>query len=103
MKHVPELIGCFSDLMKHVLISVSCLSLCMRAKLLDTDSSENGDSKADYEEYRPSSNECTHNGTLPTYSSLDRMCPLLSSPLLPSPLLSAPLLHSSPLSTPLFS
>ncbi|XP_031440521.1 mitogen-activated protein kinase kinase kinase 11 [Clupea harengus] len=38
-------------------------SLCMRAKLLDTDSSENGDSKADYEEYRPSSHECTHNGS----------------------------------------
>ncbi|KAL2079093.1 hypothetical protein ACEWY4_024837 [Coilia grayii] len=38
-------------------------SLCMRAKLLGTDSSENGDSKADFEEYRPPSPDSAHNGS----------------------------------------
>ncbi|XP_030636450.1 mitogen-activated protein kinase kinase kinase 11 [Chanos chanos] len=38
-------------------------SLSMRAKLLELDSNENGDSKADFEEYRPSSPEPTQNGS----------------------------------------
>lgn len=34
----------------------------MRAKLLDMDSNENDDSKADFEEYRPVTPESSHNG-----------------------------------------
>lgn len=39
-----------------------CVSLSMRAKLLDMDSNENDDSKADFEEYRPVTPEFSHNG-----------------------------------------
>ncbi|XP_048092012.1 LOW QUALITY PROTEIN: mitogen-activated protein kinase kinase kinase 11 [Alosa alosa] len=39
-------------------------SLCMRAKLLEMDSSENGDSKADFEVYRPASPTTNGSGSM---------------------------------------
>lgn len=45
-------------------------SLCNRAKLLGTDSKENGESKADFEEYRPASPDSNHNGSASGSSSM---------------------------------
>ncbi|KAG9338176.1 hypothetical protein JZ751_026925, partial [Albula glossodonta] len=43
--------------------------LCMRAKLLEMDSNQNGDSKSDFEEYRPPTPESAPNGLTPKEST----------------------------------